>query len=112
MFEQYFVKPDTSDRLRASWLAAEIEAYFVWLVDEGFSTKCIWRRAPIAFAFGEFARARGAVTIGDLAAHVDAFVAERVERHAERTRSQADGQRSARSGGADVVRRGARFRAH
>src|SRR5215211_2713513 len=58
MFEQYFIKPATSDRLRGSWIGAEIEAYLVWLVDEGFSTKCIWRRVPIAFAFGEFARAR------------------------------------------------------
>jgi site-specific recombinase XerD len=87
MFEQYFKKPATIDRLRASWIAAEIEAYVAFLVEEGFGTKSIWRRVPIAFAFGEFARQRGAATVTDLPAYVEAFVADRVARHAERTRS-------------------------
>ena len=67
MLEKYFVKPATIDRIRGSWIAAEIESYVVWLVEQGYSTKSIWRRVPIAFAFGEFARARGASTIGELA---------------------------------------------
>lgn len=87
MLEQYFVKPATIDRLRGSWIATEIEAYLAWLVEEGYSTKSIWRRVPIAFAFGEFARERGAVVVADLPTHVEAFVAHRVARHAERTRS-------------------------
>jgi site-specific recombinase XerD len=85
--EQYFVKPATIDRLRGSWIAAEIEAYLAWLVDGGYRAKSIWRRVPIVFAFGEFARERGAVAVADLPGHVDAFVANRVARHAERTRS-------------------------
>ena len=56
MLEQYFVKPATIDRIRGSWIAAEIETYVAWLVEQGYSTKSIWRRVPIAFAFGEFAR--------------------------------------------------------
>jgi hypothetical protein len=60
MLEQYFVKPSTIDRFRASWIGAEIETYVAWLADHGYSTKSIWRRVPIAFAFGEFARGRGA----------------------------------------------------
>src|SRR6185312_8773381 len=35
MLEQYFVKPKTIDRIRGSWIAAEIEGYLVWLVDQG-----------------------------------------------------------------------------
>ena len=31
--EEYFVKPETVDRLRGSWVAGPIEAYVVWLVD-------------------------------------------------------------------------------
>lgn len=81
MLEEYFVKPATIDRLRGSWIAAEIESYLVWLVEQGYRPKTIWRRVPIAFAFGEFARGRGASTIGDLPAHVEAFVADRVARH-------------------------------
>ena len=61
MLERYFIKPSTVDRIRGSWIAAEIEAYVAWLADQGYSTKSIWRRVPIVFAFGEFARARGAL---------------------------------------------------
>jgi integrase/recombinase XerD len=87
MLEQYFVKPETIDRIRASWIGAEIERYVDWLVERGYGTKSIWRRVPIAFAFGEFARERGAHRIGDLPAQVDAFVADRVARHDARTGS-------------------------
>lgn len=87
MLEEYFIKPATIDRLQGSWIAAEIEAYVAWLVEQGYSTKSIWRRVPIAFAFGEFARERGAVAVTDLPVHVEVFVADRVARHAERTRS-------------------------
>ena len=87
MLEQYFVKPATLDRLRGSWIATEIEMYLVWLVDESYTPKTIWRRVPIGYAFGEFARERGAAVVADLPGHVEAFVADRVARHAERTRS-------------------------
>lgn len=87
MLEQYFIKPATVDRIRGSWIASEIETYLAWLVDQGFSTKSIWRRVPIAFAFGEFARGRGARMVDDLPAHVEAFVADRVARHDARTGS-------------------------
>jgi site-specific recombinase XerD len=87
MLEQYFVKPSTIDRLRGSWVASEIEAYLAWLVEQGYSTKSIWRRVPIGFAFGEFARGRGARVVGDLPGHVEAFVAERVAAHRARTGS-------------------------
>ena len=87
MLERYFVKPATIDRIRGSWIAAEIETYLAWLVDQGYSTKSIWRRVPIAFAFGEFAGGRGASAVGDLPAHVEAFVADGVARHDARTGS-------------------------
>lgn len=88
MLEQYFVKPSTIDRLRSSWIATEIETYVAFLVDQGFSTKTVWRRVPIAFAFGEFAHARGACAVGDLPAHIEAFVADRVAAHGARTGSR------------------------
>jgi hypothetical protein len=87
MLEEYFMKPATVDRFRGSWIGAEIETYGAWLVDQGYGTKSIWRRVPIAFAFGEFAQARGAKALGELPAHVEAFVTERVERHHARTGS-------------------------
>jgi integrase/recombinase XerD len=81
MLEQYFNKPETVDRFRRSWIAAQIEDYVLWLVGQGYSTRCVWRRVPTAFAFGEFARDRGASTIAELPEHVEAFVADRVARH-------------------------------
>ena len=87
MLEEYFVKPATIDRLRGSWIASEIESYVVWLVERGYSIKSVWRRVPVAFAFGEFAGARGASVIGELPAHVEAFVIDRVTQHDARTGS-------------------------
>lgn len=87
MLEQYFIKPSTIDRIRGSWIATEIETYVASLVGQGYSTKSIWRRVPIAFAFGEFARQRGARAVGDLPALVEAFVAGRVAAHDARTGS-------------------------
>ena len=87
MLEKYFVKPSTVDRLRGSWIAAEIETYVTWLAEHGYSAKTIWRRVPIVFAFGEFASDRGAACVGELSAHVDPFVADRVAVHHGRTRS-------------------------
>lgn len=87
MLEDYFVKPATVDRFRGSWIAAEIETYLAWLVEHRYSRRCVWRRIPTAFAFGEFARAGGASSRGGLPAHVEAFVAGRVARHDATTAS-------------------------
>jgi len=87
MLEEYFIRPATIDRIRSSWISTEIETYVSWLVDQGYSTKSIWRRVPIVFAFGEFGRGRRACSVGDLAAHVEAFVADRVAAHEARTGS-------------------------
>ena len=81
MLEKYFLKPSTIDRLRGSWIATEIETYVSWLADQGYSARSIFCRVPIGFAFGEFARQRGARSIGELPTHVDAFVAARVAAH-------------------------------
>lgn len=87
MLEVYFVKPSTVDRFHSSWIGAELEAYVAWLVGQGYSTRCVWRRLPIAFAFGEFARHAGASALRDLPGHVEAFVAQRVAAHQARTGS-------------------------
>jgi site-specific recombinase XerD len=81
MLEQYFVKPETLDRVRGSWIGAEIESYVCWLADHGYGARCVWNRVPVLFAFGEFAHERDARAVADLPAHVEAFVAFRVARH-------------------------------
>ena len=80
MLEKYFVRPGTVDRVRASWIGAEIARYVESLDAQGYSWKSIVRRVPLLVEFGEFARARGATVVADLPAHVDAFVAERQRR--------------------------------
>jgi integrase/recombinase XerD len=80
MLEKYFVRPGTVDRVRASWIGAEIERYVEPLDEQGYSWKSVVRRVPLLVEFGEFARARGAGELADLPVHVDAFVAERQRR--------------------------------
>ena len=91
MLESYFVKPQTVDRVRASWIGPEIERYVGWLAEHGYAARCVRTRVPLLVAFGEFARARGARAVGELPGHVDAFVAERV---AERRRPRCAGERT------------------
>ena len=76
MLDRYFVRPQTVDRIRAGWIGPEIERYVAWLAEHGYSSRCVLRRVPLLIGFGEFARARGARTVEDLPAHVDAFVGE------------------------------------
>lgn len=81
MLETYFVQPQTVDRIRASWIGAEVESYAAWLAEQGYSTRSVLRRVPVAIAFGEYARERGAATVAELPMHVEAFVAKRVAEH-------------------------------
>ena len=77
MLEKYFVKPQTVDRIRAAWIGPEIECYVAWLAERGYGARSVLRRVPLLVAFGEFARLRGARSLGDLPGHVDAFVDKR-----------------------------------
>jgi integrase/recombinase XerD len=78
MLEEYFVKPDTIDRIRASWIGPQIEQYVTWLAGQGYGARCVWRRVPQLAAFEEFARLNGARSLADLPGHIDAFVDKRV----------------------------------
>jgi integrase/recombinase XerD len=80
MLESYFVKPQTVDQVRASWIGAEIERYVGWLAERGYAARCVRARVPLLVAFGDFAWARGARGVGELPEHVESFVAVGVER--------------------------------
>ena len=73
MLERYFVKPDTLDRLLGSWIAELLERYVSWLAEQGYAARTVFRRVPIVWRFGEFARNRGASSWADLAEHVNPF---------------------------------------
>jgi integrase/recombinase XerD len=66
MLESYFVKPQTLDQVRASWIGAEVERYVVWLAERGYSSSSVSRRVPLLVAYGEFAKARDAGAVEDL----------------------------------------------
>ena len=83
MLESYYVRPQAVDRIRASWIGSEIERYVGWLAEQSYSRASVRCRVPVLFAFGEFAWAGGARCVGDLPAHVEAFVAERVPEPAQ-----------------------------
>ena len=55
MLEEYFVRPQTVDRIRAWWIGAEIERYVGWLAEQGYSTRSVLLGSRWC-AFGEFAR--------------------------------------------------------
>lgn len=78
MLEEYFVKPQTVDRVRASWIGPQVESYVTWMAERGYQARNVQARVPVLIGFGEFAQGRGARTVEELPAHIDAFVAERV----------------------------------
>lgn len=86
MLEDYFVKPATVDRIRASWIAAEIERYVAWMAEHGYQARNVNSRVPLLVAFGDFAWVQGAETVAALPGHVEAFVAARVAERAGRRR--------------------------
>ena len=87
MLETYFVKPETVERIKTLWIGSEVERYVGWLTDQGYGTRTVWRRVPLVAAFGEFAHQRGAQELGDLPAHVDAYVTERVRSYRGRRKN-------------------------
>jgi site-specific recombinase XerD len=80
VLEKYFLKPQTIDRILGLWLGQEIERYVVWLSEQGYADRTVLRRVPLLASFAEFARSNGAAAVEDLPFHVEAFVAEWVER--------------------------------
>lgn len=81
MLERYFLRPDTIDRIHASWIGEPIERYVNWLTEQGYAARTVFRRVPLLFQFGEYAKANGAMTWEDLPAHVLAFSSHWVSQH-------------------------------
>src|SRR6266705_7152262 len=80
MLENYFVRPQTVERIRSSWIGSAIEQYLVWLEEQGYATRRLAQRVPILVRFGEFAQTKGAQSYGDLPVHIDSFVASWLNR--------------------------------
>ena len=90
MLEQYFLKPETVDQIRSSWLAEPIERYVTSLSSQGYPPSYIRPRVPILRQFAQFAWSRGARTFEELPEHVEPFVAHRTAgREAGRSAARA-----------------------
>ena len=87
MLEQYFIRPSTVDRIRASWIGDPIERYVGWLHEGGYARSTVTSWVPVLVGFGEFARGRGARTWSELPAHVPPFVAFWPQRHGVRVQT-------------------------
>lgn len=85
MLENYYVKPSTVDRIRANWLASDIERYVGWMHERGYTASSVLRRVPVLCEFAEFAKARGATDAGGALAAVDEFVSKRLARRERQT---------------------------
>lgn len=89
MLEQYFIRPDTVDRVRSSWIGSAIERYVTWLSEHAYQARCMHHRVPLLVRFGEFTRQRGAVHVDGLDQHLDAFVRSRLCQRTRACRSKA-----------------------
>jgi len=83
MLEVYYVRPETIDRIRSSWIAKGIEDYVTWLHENKYSPRCVLWRVPVLVRFGGFTQDRGATRWEDLPDHVEPFVSRWVSEHAK-----------------------------
>lgn len=81
MIEQYFKKPETWDRIRASWLFEPIERYLTWHHDQQYAAVNIRRRVPILMHFATHAQTQGAKSWAELPSHVSSFVEQWSHNH-------------------------------
>jgi len=88
MLERYFIRPETIDRIRSSWIGAIIEQYVAWLAEHRYAARNVFRRVPILRQFGEFARRRGAERFDQLPEHVNSFVDAWILEHSGSTRKE------------------------
>lgn len=87
MLEVYYVRPETVDRIRSSWIGKGIEDYVTWLHENRYSQRSVLRRIPIVVRFGDFARSRGATCWEELPDYVEPFVSAWLSGRARRTAS-------------------------
>jgi integrase/recombinase XerD len=81
MLEDYYVKPSTVDRVRASWLAPQIESYLEWLESHRYSRLVVYRRLPLLFHFAEFAQKKGCKDVASCKPYIKEFVSQWLEQH-------------------------------
>ena len=89
MLEHYYVRPETADRIRASWIGEVLEQYVTWLAEHEYRPSTVLRRVPLLLSFGEFAKAGGAKKVDDLPSFVPGFVEARTKKRVRRRTGEA-----------------------
>lgn len=74
MLERCFVRPETLDRIRSSWMGPPIERYAAWLDERGYRVRTLATRVSILRQFGTFAQSRGARAYEELPTHLEPFL--------------------------------------
>jgi integrase/recombinase XerD len=74
MLESCFVRPETLDRIRSSWLGPLIERYDTWLCERGYRVRTLATRVSILQQFGTFAQTHGAQGYEELPDHLEPFL--------------------------------------
>jgi site-specific recombinase XerD len=82
MLEQYFVKASTIDRIRACWLAPQIEGYVEWMHAQGYADRNVFKRVPLLCHFADFTRQHGITDLIGAASRVEDFVTYWAAQHA------------------------------
>src|SRR3989442_515846 len=90
MLERYYVRPETVDRIRSSWISGAIDQYVTWLVEQKYNDKSVFRRIPLLVSFGDFARAHGAENVEALPRYIEPFIEARL---AERVQGRKSAER-------------------
>jgi integrase/recombinase XerD len=80
MLEHYFRRPSTVDRIRANWLAPQIEHYVEWMHAQNYAAHNILRRVPLLCHFADFAREKGATDLNSATSFVETFASHWVAR--------------------------------
>jgi len=88
MIEQYYKKPETWDRIRASWLCEPIERYVTWHHEQGYARHRIIHAVPVLMQFAEHARNQGAKSWAELPRHVASFVDRWFHGHRQNHRNE------------------------
>jgi len=66
MLERYFLRMETVDGIRASWIGPAIEQYVAWLHEHRYAARVVFSQVPTLMHFGTFAQQRGAKSWDDL----------------------------------------------
>jgi integrase/recombinase XerD len=74
MLERCFVRQETLDRIRSSWLGLAVERYAAWLYQRGYRVGTLATRVSILRQFGTFARTHGAQRYEELPTHLEPFL--------------------------------------